>query len=263
MLVLTLAMRTLWPIICWRMIRHLCSNVYWRLRRESQFILQQRLGLIKPPTPFCIPKYVLKKYLPRNPSVIDCGAHHGYDSVELARMFPGGKVYSFEPVPALYRQLVRVVRKYNNVRTFNVALSDVSGVANMYVSGGIHDGSSSLLKPAEVVVRQMGVSFANEIPVPVLALDDWARRHSVPCVDLMWLDMQGTELPTLKASEVVFPTVTAVHTEVNTATTYEGVTLYPQFREWMEASGFTVAVEAIPPGSPQGNVLFVRRSERP
>lgn len=45
-----------------------------------------------------ISKKYLKKFLPQQPTIIDCGAHDGSDSVELASTI-GGNIYSFEPVP--------------------------------------------------------------------------------------------------------------------------------------------------------------------
>lgn len=48
--------------------------------------------------------------------------------------------------------------------------------------------------------------------------------------------------------------------EVSTKNTYDGVTLYPETKLWMENNGFYLDKEAIPEGWDMGNVLFVRKN---
>jgi hypothetical protein len=129
----------------------------------------------------------------------------------------------------------------------------------MYVSGGSSDGSSSLLAPAEHLQDHPTVKFDEMISVPTTTFARWAEDQRVAQVDLFWLDMQGYELPAMEASRDLLRRASAVHTEVSTRSTYVGVRLYPEVRNWMEGEGFDVAVEAIPSGWDMGNVLFVRR----
>jgi hypothetical protein len=72
--------------------------------------------------------------------------------------------------------------------------------------------------------------------------------------------MQGYEIEVLQASKKILPTVKAIHMEVSTRRTYEGVPIYSEVKAWMEAHGFTIQVEAIPEGWDMGNVLFVRKN---
>ena len=95
--------------------------------------------------------------------------------------------------------------------------------------------------------------------VQCVRLDDWSSDHGVQ-PDLLWLDLQGAELDALRGAEVVLERVRLIHSEVSVIEEYEGCALYHEVRSWLAQHGFDVLVEALPPGSPQGNVLFGRRT---
>lgn len=75
--------------------------------------------------------------------VIDAGANIGYVSLLLSRWVgPGGRVFSFEPVPRTFDLLQNNIRalKLENVKVFNFGVSNHSGHASMtipdYATGG-------------------------------------------------------------------------------------------------------------------------------
>lgn len=204
-----------------------------------------------------ISKVVFKKYLPENPVMIDCGSYDGIDSIELVKTL-GGTVHAFEAVPDIYQRLVKRTASYPAVKTYNLALSNKSGEETFYVSEGGSDGSSSLLPPKEHLVDHPTTVFEKAIKVKALSLDEWAAQNSISHIDLLWLDMQGFEMDMLMASQHIFPTVKAIHSEVSVKETYKGVKQYAELKEWLLKKGFSVAIEAIPQGWDMGNVLFIR-----
>jgi len=123
------------------------GGMWLKAKNEIRFLLEQKWGIIKPADPYSISKSILKKYLKVSPVIIDCGAHVGMDSMELAKIFPKGKVHSIEPIPHIYDELIRNTNKYSNIKCYQLALSDDNGYSKMYVSSGSSDQSSSLLKP--------------------------------------------------------------------------------------------------------------------
>lgn len=199
----------------------------------------------------------LKDSLGESPVVVEAGAHSGLDTVCLARLFAGGTVHAFEPVPDLYARLAKRTRRLANVRTYACALGARSGRATLHLSGGASDGSSSLLPPTGHLAFHPKVTFATGVDVPCLSLDDWAARHGVAKVDLVWLDLQGLEYDVLAASTRVLPTVKAIYTEVSLKEMYAGSRLYPEYRAWLEAQGFAVVAEDLR-WADMGNVLFAR-----
>ena len=205
-----------------------------------------------------ISKAVLKKYLPRNPVIIDCGAHDGSDSAGLAKQFRHGTVHAFEPMPNLYKRLQQKAAHFANIKCYNIALAHRNGILDFHVSEGASDASSSLLEPKEHLHDHPDTFFSQKIPVQAKTLDTWAKENNILKVDLLWLDMQGFELNMLEASNTIIDTVSVIHTEVSLVETYKGVAIFKDFRVFLEAKGFMLIIEAIPQDWNMGNALFVR-----
>lgn len=204
-----------------------------------------------------IKKELILKYLPVNPRIIDCGAHIGTDSIQWASI-SGSTVYAFEPLTSLYQRLLENTKTYHNIKCFNVALFDFHGEQEMYVSSGESDASSSLMAPKRHLIDHPKVVFDNIQRVNCTTLDLWAAQNKVDKIDLLWLDMQGAELRTLKASKTILKMVSVIHTEVSLYESYEGVETYSHLKEFLLNEDFVCVKEAIPSGFDMGNVLFVK-----
>ena len=236
----------------------LIKRITLKLKIEFKFLCEQKWGVIQPADPFNIPKHLIKKHLSNSPIVIDCGAHIGADSVEISKIFPKSKIYSFEPVPSIFKTLKNLTKNYSNIDCFQIALSDKDGESKFFISSGESDASSSLMNPTGHKEDHPEVRFDSEIIVKTMSLDSWAKKMNINKIDFLWLDMQGHEFNMLKASTEMLKTVSVIHTEVSLSKTYEGSVLYPEYRSWLESIGFKVEIEAIPQGTDMGNVLFVR-----
>ena len=75
---------------------NLLEKITLKLSIEKRFFLEQRMGWKTPDDRYNIPKFLLRKYLPADSVIIDCGACDGSDSMELARIFPRAAIHSFE-----------------------------------------------------------------------------------------------------------------------------------------------------------------------
>ena len=199
----------------------------------------------------------MEPYLPNAPVIVEAGAHVGGDTRAMARRWRTATVHAFEPLPEIFVQLELNVRGLKGVYCHRLALGPVEGSVPMWVSSGASDGSSSLRQPKTHLTSHPDVSFPRVAQVESVTLDGWAREHGIE-PDLLWLDLQGGELDALRAGETVLDHVTLIHAEVSVIEEYEGVALYPELRAWLEDRGFSVLAEALPAGSPQGNVLFAR-----
>jgi FkbM family methyltransferase len=207
-----------------------------------------------------IPKSYIRKFLPRNPIIVEAGAHIGIDTVEMAKLLPRGTIHAFEPVPSLYKQLEHNTYRLNNVKRYRLGLADYVGPANLFLSNGTSDASSSLLSPKEHLTEHPEVFFQEQINISVTTLDHWANELGIQKVDLLWLDLQGYELAVLKASPILLGTVKVIYTEVNLKELYEGCPLYPEFRQWLKNQGFRPEKQELA-WNDAGNVLFVRGGE--
>jgi FkbM family methyltransferase len=203
-----------------------------------------------------ISKRYIGRFIPRDPVIIDAGAHGGEDSAEMARLWPKATVYAFEPVPKVFARLRRRACKFANIHCYEMALGDRETETEMFFSVG-QDASSSLLEPKELLVEHPEITFQKGSKVKVTTIDRWAEQTGVDHIDLMWLDLQGYELKALQGAERILQNVRAIHTEVDLAETYKGAALYGELRPWLQEHGFRVEREAIAWKS-FGNVLFVR-----
>jgi FkbM family methyltransferase len=186
----------------------------------------------------------IERFLPSAPVVVEVGAHVGTDTAAMARRWRDGEIHAFEPVPALYRRLKAKVRRFDNVRTYQLALAARSAETVMHVSGGRSDASSSILRPDEHLAVHPEVTFDQTITVHAVTLDEWSTDNAVT-PDLLWLDAQGAELQILASGTSTLGSVAAIYTEVSIRRNYAGGVLYPELVSWLRGQGFIPAMERI------------------
>ena len=197
-------------------------------------------------------------HLSDSPVILEAGACNGKDTVEFAEHWPRATIHAFEPIPELFAEVERRTSHFSGVRRYNMALSDCTDSATMYISDkdGGHRDSSSLMTPAKVLVEFPQIKFTDSITVQTTTINDWADSEGVDRIDFMWLDIQGMELPALKAAGRVLSTTTAICMEVARKELYSGCPMYDEIFSWMKGQGFVPVIERVTLSS--GNVLFVR-----
>lgn len=158
----------------------------------------------------------IKNYLPSNPVILEAGAHRGEDSARMAKQWPKGDVYSFEPIPKLYEGLCKLKKNYPNIHFFNVALDEECEYKTFYKTQHkfyILDGMSSFLKPPNKFNHK---HFIHEkIIVETVTIDRWCKENFLQKVDFLWLDIEGYELKVLKKAIHTLKSVKAIHIELS------------------------------------------------
>lgn len=205
-------------------------------------------------------KEFIAQFLPKNPIILEAGAHNGSDTLEISRMWPHATIYAFEPIPHLFQQLQARTKNCHNVTCIQKALSNTCGYSRMYVSkeGQNTDASSSLLEPTEHLHHFPHVTFPSQIVVETTTLDAWAQTVGLDHIDFIWFDLQGMEPFVLAASSQILKTVRVIVTEVSYTELYKQAPLYPEFKQWMEHQGFKVMAK-VDHHPTFGDVLFVRK----
>jgi FkbM family methyltransferase len=206
----------------------------------------------------------IKEYLPDNPIIVEAGSFDGKETIKMANLWPKGHIHAFEPVPAIFEKLKNNTSHLPNVHCYPMALSDQNGNATLYVSEkpqkpGIPSQANSLLKPKERL-EISPLIFPHKIQVPTITLDTWAQTHNIDRIDFLWLDLQGFELPVLKASEKILSQVKVIYTEVEFIEAYEDQALYEDVKSWLESQGFTMIGKDFQdnPAWFFGNALFIK-----
>jgi FkbM family methyltransferase len=204
-----------------------------------------------------ISKSAAVKWLPEKPVIVDCGAFDGSDSITLSRL-TGGIVHAVEADPLLYEKLRYNTRKYKAVRCHNLALSDTDGEGAFYCGQADLVAAGSLLAPGAEMEKSGNIN--RKVTVKTRKLTSWALENGVGRIDMLWLDMQGSELAMLEASQEFIRTTSVIYTEVSEVAAYRNACSYDQLKLFLEKSNFTLEVEAIPQGWGTGNALFINRS---
>ncbi len=120
-------------------------------------------------------------------TVVDVGANVGYYTLLASRLVgPGGKVYSFEPVPSVFEVLLSNLKENGceNVTTERKAISDQSGASPFLVD---RQGAEGRL-----------VAGDGHIVVECTTLDEHFGALGWPAVDVVKMDIEGGEGRALK-----------------------------------------------------------------
>ncbi|MBT8086884.1 MAG: FkbM family methyltransferase [Gammaproteobacteria bacterium] len=123
-----------------------------------------------------------------NCTALDIGAHRGVYSIYLSRAVgPGGRVIAFEAQPELGEHLAAVRESFGlgNLTVVNEGLSSQQGTLLMrrHAPGA---RAASFHKWAD--------EGRQEIAVPVMKLDDYAKAHDIGPVSFIRCSVQGHEL---------------------------------------------------------------------
>tara|TARA_Y100001933_G_scaffold140413_1_gene139273 strand:+ start:1668 stop:2219 length:552 start_codon:yes stop_codon:yes gene_type:complete len=130
-------------------------------------------------------------------TIIDAGASIGDISQKLAEMFPLATVHTIEPYPPFHANLEKLAIKNKRIRAEKLALSDENGSKVLQINKS--EGTNSLLRSNEEGKAIYGdlLSTTGEIKVKTQMLDDFIHENSIEQVDLLKLDLQGSELQAL------------------------------------------------------------------
>jgi FkbM family methyltransferase len=129
-----------------------------------------------------------------DPVIIDVGANMGQFASRVARQFPAGPIYSFEPVRINVIGLKRVLRwlRVANVEVFEEAICDIVGVEPIHIPRfhDYQDGTLAVLERSKRVYSN--VTYHVET-VRTNTLDAFAAAREIKRVDFLKVDTEGAE----------------------------------------------------------------------
>lgn len=209
---------------------------------------------------------LVQRYLPKDPVIVEGGAYDGSESRIMAKIWPQGRIHSFEPIQTLYENVITNTWDLPNVSVYKLALGAECAKKTIYLALDPDDFTicmSSSLYPPKDHLLYYGSIFQGTQIVDVVTLDAWARENQIQKIDLLWFDLQGCELSAFKGAETIISQISVIMTEVEFSELYEGQPLYREVRGWLEEKGFVlVGGDFTFPKDPNqhfGDCLFVRR----
>jgi FkbM family methyltransferase len=145
--------------------------------------------------------------LPAGGVCFDIGANYGlYTLTFAAGVGPGGRVFSFEPLPGPHAFMVRALRwlGVDNVTVCQRALGDHrgSGEMSMPTRRGIPvHGRSFITDEADGLGPNAEFGSEQRLPVELSTLDTVVRAAGLERVDLVKIDVEGYEPAVLRGAE--------------------------------------------------------------
>ncbi len=181
----------------------------------------------------------LRDLCPQSETILDCGAGTGFFAGECDRAFPGATVYSFEPVPELYEQLVQNTKRMLNPRgASRNALTDHDGPVQINLTS--YPKSNSLLGFLPGGPLAEALEVVGSATVRGIRLDTWMGVNNVdPAkVGILKMDLQGAELLALDGAPELLKHRPVIYTEVAFQKQYQGQPLIEQMDEYLSARGY-------------------------
>lgn len=128
-------------------------------------------------------EYAVYTPLPRRPLVLDCGANIGLSAIWFLCRFAGSRVHVFEPSPDNFRFLKLNLGGRDDVVVNRAAVGKETGRVTLHVAehGAMHS------------VRDASAGEAT-VSVDCLNLAEYMRDRSISKVDLLKLDVEGSEM---------------------------------------------------------------------
>ncbi len=204
------------------------------------------------------------------PVLFEIGACEGEDSIRYSRLFPAGRIFAFEPLPANQAIIRANYAKYGTrAELVPVALSDRAGTAVFHVSAGrpadLFSGedwnygnkSSSLLPPAAAEPMHGWIRFPESITVSCETVDGFCAARGIARIDFIHLDVQGAEGLVLEGARAMLPRLRAIWLEVSSQELYRGQKLRGDIEAILRGAGF-VAAYGEDRGT-EGDQLYVNR----
>jgi FkbM family methyltransferase len=132
------------------------------------------------------PAYRIQTALPPRPVIVDAGANIGMAALWLASRYLDAELHCFEPESRCFALLQHNLRQLPGARSERSALGARNGTISLFVSanGSVHS------------------VFETEAPacvetVPSTRLGDYLEQHGMERVDLLKMDVEGSELAIL------------------------------------------------------------------
>lgn len=144
---------------------------------------------------------IINSLLPKDGVFIDVGASFGYFSIVATKAVgPNGRVIAIEPSSRDYNRLVdnvRINNLENIISTYRLAISDSSGTALLSIATEERSAINTLGNQFSF----SGVETVAKENVDTIALDDFVVANQINHVDVLKLDIEGSELKALHGAK--------------------------------------------------------------
>lgn len=126
-------------------------------------------------------------------TIVDAGAHVGGTTLWFAARYPNARIVALEPHPDTLTRLRENTQRYPNVEVVAAALHDEDGQVELF--GGNQSWAASLV-PAKNLLR-------TRHQVPAITLDHLVGGHNLERIDILKLNIEGSETAVLRSTGIL------------------------------------------------------------
>jgi len=180
--------------------------------------------------------------------IFDIGSRDCQQSIEFYKTFPNAKIYAFECNPnTLELCQQNIVCYQDRITLIKGAVCDYDGSITFYPINQEkttttwkdgNPGASSLFKSNGKYTIETYVQ--DEITTNCHRLDTIMNKYNIPCVDIIWMDLQGAELLALKGLGNKLSCVEYIYTEVSHKEMYTGQVMYKEINDYVTNNNFSI-----------------------
>jgi len=186
-------------------------------------------------------------------TIVECGSRDCFDAIALNEFYNPDIIYSFECNPESFLVCKKNIRGIDNIRLINKAVYNhdcpvVFYATDMDKSIDKNIGASSLLWHRD----NENEFFQKEITVEGMRLDTFMENYNVENIDLLCMDLQGTEHIAIDSLGERIKDIKYIITEVTIRSHYKGDMLRGEMRRLLHSKGFRYRDYF------SGNILFER-----
>lgn len=188
--------------------------------------------------------------------IIEAGAWDGQDTLRLLKLFSKSKLICFEPVPEMFELLSSIfLEQDQSIKIINRALTSSNSSELKFIYGTDLNPSGSLNTPVLHKHFPKKTNFDKEVLVKTYHLNNLFFDESIDLVNLLWLDVQGSELEIIKSiDETNLNKIRFIHLEVSKVKLYMDQPDEKDIVSYLQSKGFQIVSRKIPILS--GNILF-------
>jgi FkbM family methyltransferase len=130
------------------------------------------------------------------PVVFDIGANIGTFTTWMAKAFPKGKIYAFEPQRVVFQMLSgnAAINNLYNVYTYNIGLGRENTTVEFEEPNYFEKNDFGTFSLVEDIITE---KTNNKVTVHITTLDWFFECYKVPKVHLLKIDVEGMDLDVL------------------------------------------------------------------
>ena len=129
--------------------------------------------------------------------VVEVGADNGNDTINYALVKKAEMVYSFEPNPNSYKELIIKFKNIDNIKLYNKAVCDFNGKSKFNIAKKSYN--SSLNKLSDFCKNNNLIEYDTTTEVEVIRMDTFIKNNNIETIDYLHCDAQGSDFDVLKS----------------------------------------------------------------